>query len=97
MRGGSGRLAVWDTGPPAPVVLGGKLESAVFPDAALKSFKAAGVELQENVAVTGTAADIAAEGSYFLQESFVQCLYGGDNAGFQLTLLFPGHFHIVQI
>ena len=76
---------------------GGKLKSAVFLDAALEAFKAAGAKLQKDVIAGAPAADIAAEGGDTLQKFLAECLHGRDDAGFVLILLFPGHFRIMQI
>ena len=76
---------------------GGKLKSAVFLDAALEAFKAAGAKLQEDVIAGAPAADIAAEGGDTLQKFLAECLHGRDDAGFVLILLFPGHFRVMQI
>ncbi len=76
---------------------GGKLKSAVFLDAALEAFKAAGAKIQEDVIAAEPAADIAAKGGDILQKFLAECLHGRDDAGFVLILLFPGHFRVMQI
>lgn len=75
----------------------GKLKSAVLPDAALNTFKAAGPKFQKNVIAAEPASDITAESGDFPQKSSSQRLHGGDDAGFTLILFFPGHFCVVQI
>ena len=74
---------------------GGKLKSAVFLDAALEAFKAAGAKLQKDIIAAEPVADIAAEGSDVLQKFFAECLHGRDDAGLVLILLFPGHFRVM--
>lgn len=76
---------------------GGKLKSAVFLDAALEAFKAAGAKIQEDIIAAEPAADIAAKGGDILQKFLAECLHGRDDAGFVLILLFPGHFRVMQI
>lgn len=75
----------------------GELESAVLPDAALNTFKAAGPKFQKNVIVAEPASDITAESGDFPQKASSQRFHGGDDAGFTLILLFSGHFCVVQI
>lgn len=66
-------------------------------DTALKTFKASGVEFQEDVVTAELAADIAAQSSDFLPKAFVQRLHGGNDTGFALILLFPRHCRVMQI